>query len=88
MEFALGPARPNPTQADIAIDFTLPDDRAVRIEIADVQGRIRARRNLDSPEPGRNTVTIARRGELPPGLYWIRLSRGAEAKSVRVAVLK
>ena len=86
LEFALGPVRPNPTRGDLAIEFSLPDAAAARIEIIDLQGRIWVRRDVESPGPGRHTLGLARRGQLPTGLYWIRLMRRDEARSAKVAI--
>ncbi|TMQ50548.1 MAG: T9SS type A sorting domain-containing protein [Candidatus Eisenbacteria bacterium] len=86
-ELALERARPNPADADLFIDFSLPDARPATVELVDVQGRVRLSRSTDLGA-GRHAMRLARRGELPMGMYWVRLTHGADARVVKVAVVR
>lgn len=88
LEIALERVSPNPSDGDLRIDYSLPDAATARIDVVDVQGRVRVRREVGSSGPGRHSVFLARRGELPAGLYWIRMTHGDVVRSARLAMLR
>jgi hypothetical protein len=57
------------------------------LELVDVTGRVVRAIRLDAGSTGVQTVALARRGEIRPGVYFVRLRQGSEERRLRVAVL-
>jgi len=67
-------ARPNPFRRATTITFTLPEAAStVRLDVHDVTGR-RIARIVDGPRTAGPHETTWSPGELPAGVYWIRLT--------------
>jgi hypothetical protein len=76
--FALEGARPNPaTGSRLMVHFALPDAEPASLELLDVTGRRVRERAVGSLGAGRHAVDLAEGGRLAPGLYFVRLTRGA-----------
>jgi hypothetical protein len=87
--FALGAVRPNPSRGDgLTAAFALPTGGPARLELLDVSGRRVAAREVGSLGAGWHTVRLAAERPLPPGLYLLRLTRGADVRMARATVLK
>jgi hypothetical protein len=65
--------RPNPAVGTPSLVFTLPDDKAARLDVFDVKGRVVSSRDVGGLGAGVHTVPLA--GEAwSAGMYWIRLA--------------
>jgi hypothetical protein len=81
-------ASPNPASGPLAIAFTLPDGGPARLEVFDLAGRKIASRDVGGLGAGRHVVELAQGRTLAPGLYLVKLTRGTEARSAKVAVMR
>jgi hypothetical protein len=71
---------PNPARDLVRVDLALaPGARAV-LELIDVNGRVRARREVAAS----STFAL---GDLAPGLYWLRATHNGSTASARIAVV-
>ena len=87
--FALEGARPNPVVGrDLNVTFALPTGTSARLELLGLNGRHVVTREVGLLGAGRHTVNLAEGRTLAPGLYWVRLSQGANRKTLRVTVLE
>jgi hypothetical protein len=87
LSFALVGVRPNPTRSErLSVAFSLLAAGAAQLQLLDVSGRQVTVREVGSLGAGRHTVDLAA-GRLPPGLYLVRLTQGANTRTTRVAVL-
>lgn len=86
--FAMHGARPNPTSGDLRLWFRLPDSSPARIEVFDVRGRRCARREVGTMGPGAHSCLIAGSDAWRSGVYFVRLTRGAESRSARVVLVR
>ena len=78
---------PNPFNPRTAIRFFLPERRFVRMEIFDLLGErhlVLLERNMESGEH----VVEWNGANLPSGLYFCRLSSGAEVKQIKMLLLR
>jgi len=88
-EFALAPPSPNPARGPgLVVRFSLPASRPGRIELLDVSGRRITNRDVGGFGPGEHSIDLADGRMLPPGVYLVRLTCGAESRMVRAAVLE
>lgn len=85
--FALHGAWPNPSRGALRVSFVLPDDRPARLEVWDVTGRRVAARDVGGFGAGAHRVEM-QNGQLPPGVYLLRLSRAGESLERRVAIVR
>jgi hypothetical protein len=84
--FGIERLRPNPLKGqDLIVRFTLAGERTARLELINVAGRRVAERAATGAGP--HQVTLSPRGELPSGIYLVRLSQGANVQVRRVVVL-
>ncbi len=84
---ALTGAIPNPASTDLRVAFSLPDDAPARLEAWDVRGRLVASRDIGHLGEGEHTVALGEAGVWRTGLYFVRLVRGDEQRTVRAVVL-
>jgi hypothetical protein len=54
----------------------------------DVSGRRVLAREVGSLGPGRHTVNLAEGRKVATGIYWVRLTQGANEQTARVAVIE
>jgi len=86
---ALAGAWPNPARAAaLSLRFTLPDAEPARLDLLDVSGRRVAGRNVSALGAGEHVLRLESAERLRPGLYFARLSRGAESLVAKVCVLE
>jgi len=89
LDFALDPVRPNPTRGGaLTVRFTLASAAAASLELLDVSGRRIAGREVGSLGAGQHALSLDEGQHLTPGLYLVRLNRGATSRTTRVAVLR
>jgi hypothetical protein len=79
--------RPNPTLGRLSVAFTLPDAAPASLEVLDVAGRLIARRDVGGLGSGRHLLDLAR-STPAPGIYLVRLRRGAELRTARGIVVR
>lgn len=79
---------PNPLRTgDLRVDFTAVASLPVRVDVLDVAGRRVAGADVVAGA-GRHSLTVARAGELAPGLYLVRATQGTQVTMSRVAVVR
>lgn len=78
--FELEAVRPNPSSSSERLVFQLTDSRPARIEVLDVSGRVRYRREVGSFGAGRHVIALDR-PEMAPGLYVVRLVRERDTRA-------
>ncbi len=88
--FTAGRAVPNPSSGRMSLSYSLPETRAVRVTVHDLQGRV-VRTLVDEVNgPGTHTATWAGRtdagGRAAAGWYLIKIQAGGETR-VRRAIL-
>lgn len=85
---ALQGLRPNPTQRDIAVLFSLPDMAPATLELLDVSGRRVVRREVGSLGPGNHVLNLGRETAIPAGVYLVRLFHGSQLLLAKGTVLR
>jgi hypothetical protein len=89
LSFTLEGVRPNPARGNgLTVVFALPTGASARLELLDVSGRRELSREVGSLGAGRHTVNLAEGRKVAPGLYWVRLTQGANRRAARVAVIE
>jgi hypothetical protein len=85
----LSGARPNPAVAPLVVAFALAGSEPARLDLRDIAGRGVLTREVGSLGAGAHVVNLAESRALPaPGLYFLRLSQGADVRTARVVVLR
>ncbi len=85
---ALPGARPNPAGDDLTVWFSLPDDAPARLELFDLLGRRVVEREVGALGSGSHTVRLTAADGLGPGVYLVRLTRGARSLAARAVVTR
>jgi len=85
---AVAPPSPNPTQGILAIAFVLESAAPARLEVLDVAGRVVALREVGAFGVGSHRITFSGVSSWSPGIYFIRLSQGRNARSTKVCILR
>jgi type IX secretion system substrate protein len=85
-ELAIDEVRPNPTEREMWVSFSLPDNRPASLELIDVTGRRVRERTVTGA--GRQTVDLAAGRRLPPGIYLIRLTHNGQTTVKRASVVR
>ena len=89
LAFGLEGARPNPTRgSDLIVAFEIPTGANAQLELLDTSGRRVVSREVGSLGAGRHTVNLADGRKVAPGVYWVRLTQGANRRGSRVAVIE
>ena len=87
---AAGPAlavrtvRPRPAVWRVLIEYALPTDEPVHLDVIDAAGRRVRTRDLGRPGPGLHEASLERGSDLPSGVYWVRLTSGGRAVTERI----
>jgi hypothetical protein len=86
--FGLHGAVPHPARdGALTVDFTVPDDRPMTIELMTAGGRRVLVRELGGLGAGRHRVALASERSIPGGVYWLRASYAGSVRTKRVVVL-
>ena len=85
---ALHGPRPNPSERDLVIAFSLRDGRPAELGIFDVTGRRRWSQRVESFGPGNHILNLGRTPALPPGVYLLRIIQGDVSISSRAVILR
>jgi len=87
--FALDGARPNPAVGgEMSVHFSLDVSGPAALELVDIMGRQVLRRDVGGFGVGAHVVDLGAGHTLAPGVYLLRLRRGDESRTTRVAVVK
>jgi hypothetical protein len=90
--FALRQSRPNPSESGTVISFDLLEACTVRLEIADVQGRVVKVLTDEAWPAGRHSLAWAGEndaGEVAgPGVYFVRMQAGAFTARTKILRMK
>jgi hypothetical protein len=84
----LAPEHANPVLGDVRVSLTLPAAGAGSLDLLDVSGRLIRSARLDGMGPGTHAVTLARRADVAPGIYFARLRQGGVERQLRLAVIR
>jgi hypothetical protein len=87
LRFALARAT-NPSLDGLAVAFSLPDAAGAKLEVLDVAGRQVVSRAVGDLGAGDHVLQLARPGTILPGIYIVRLTRGAESRTTRVSIIR
>ncbi len=91
LDLALGAARPNPSRGPVALDFSVPRAGRVRLEVLDLQGRVRSVLADGDYAPGRYRAQWDGRdgaGAVPAGVYYVRCASMGRSAVRRVAIVR
>jgi hypothetical protein len=83
---AIEEIRPNPSDRELWVSFTLSGETPATLELIDVSGRRVSERSVSGA--GRQTVDLAAGRRLPPGVYVIRLTQNGESVVKRASVVR
>ena len=78
----------DPARGEVSLRLSLPVAEPARVELLDVSGRVRARRDLVGPADGVAVTLRGVDGALEPGLYFARLRQGRSSTAARVTMLR
>ena len=85
--FALAGARPNPvTDGDFSVRFSLAEARPAALEMYDIVGRRVLLKDVSALGAGNHVLRLDTERHLRPGVYWLKLTQGAQTATSRVAV--
>jgi hypothetical protein len=87
MAFALHGVRPTPSTGPASIEFTLPDAQPATLDLFDIRGRRVATHEIGAQGAGRHAFALRGVDRLNPGIYLVRLTRGAEVRTTRMVVV-
>jgi hypothetical protein len=87
-ELALRGVRPNPATTALAVTFSLPDAAPARLEAFDLTGRRVAAREVGPLGGGSHEVALGEGRALAPGVYLLRLTRGARVLKARAVIVR
>ncbi len=82
--FELGCPRPNPATGSFSIPITVNPEVSWSLEIYDISGRLHIQRSGELPPNGLFNINTT---ELPPGIYFAKLTSGSETASRKVIVI-
>jgi hypothetical protein len=85
---AITGVRPNPTEQDLVVSFSLPDGAPARFEVMDVAGRRILSRHVNGMGPGSHVLNLTSGRVLPSGTYMIRLSHAGQTRITRAMVIR
>ena len=73
---------PNPSSNNVAVNFVLRENSDVKIEVADINGRIVYESGLSSFSLGQHSINIPS-NQWTSGIYFINLKANENAKMVK-----
>ncbi len=87
LEFGLQQNYPNPFNALTSISFTLPEDSQVELYLFDISGR-QVATVVDKRMKAGAHQAVFEAGELPSGIYLVRLEANARTAFIKMALIK
>ncbi|HEV2105064.1 MAG TPA: hypothetical protein VGU27_04980, partial [Candidatus Eisenbacteria bacterium] len=86
--FGLAGAVTNPSAAGaLSVRFSLASWAPAELALYDLTGRRVWRREVGALGSGEHTLAVGAEAALAPGLYWARLSQGAQHAGARVVLV-
>jgi hypothetical protein len=85
--FSLSQPYPNPFNAQTAIEYALPEQTAVSLDVFDIQGR-RVARLKDGILPAGYHKAVWDAKDAPSGIYFVRLRAGGFVETRKMVLLK
>jgi hypothetical protein len=85
-EFAIHDVHPNPTEGEVWVSYALPAAGEAALDLVDVAGRRVATMTLQGP--GGSRVLLTRGGDLPAGIYVVRLTQQGRSVTRRVSIVR
>ena len=85
LAFALHGVTPNPARGTLFASFSLPDATPARLELLDLSGRQVMADEVGHLGRGHHQLPL--RSAWPAGVYWMRLVRGSQVRTTRIAIL-
>ena len=86
--FALFGLEPNPAVRELQVAFSLPDDQPATLELLDLAGRRVRYRSVGAHGAGRHVLSLGAAGELPSGVYLVRLERAGRRLVTKCVVMR
>lgn len=87
-EFALRDVRPNPSRHGASLDLSVDRASPVELSVFDVAGRVVHQTRLETLTPGRHVLPLTRGGQLPTGLYYVRVRQDEKVATKRFVVAR
>jgi hypothetical protein len=84
----LAGARPNPGQGSLQVAFTLLNGAPARLALHDLNGRMLRSVEVGGMGPGTHQYDLGAGLDLESGIYFIRLTQGADERSRKAAFLR
>lgn len=81
-------SRPNPSIGRMNVWFTLPVAEPATLELLDLTGRRIVSREVGTMGPGTHFTDMSPERPLVPGVYWLRLTQGGQARTAKTAVTR
>lgn len=78
---------PNPFNPSTTINYTIARQASVDVSVYDIRGNFVKRLLSDTQEPGSHTIEFAPNG-MASGVYLVRVTAGAETKTIKATLLK
>jgi hypothetical protein len=78
---------PNPVTSSAAVSYSLPSHQYIKLELIDQLGRIVRSLRSESEDAGLETIPLSI-GDLPAGMYYIRLQSDYGTETQKVVVTK
>jgi hypothetical protein len=85
-DLAVRGSSPGPGRGRVRAWFTLPSAEAATLELLDLAGRRIAAREVGTLGAGEHDVDLTPERPLTPGIYWLRLRQGSDARTAMVAM--
>jgi hypothetical protein len=85
--FSLSPPYPNPFNAQVTIEYALPNEAAVSLSVFDIQGRKVATLTEGMKPAGYHRMIWDAKG-MPSGLYFVRLKAGEFTETKKMTLVK
>jgi hypothetical protein len=85
--YSLTPPYPNPFNAQVTVEYALPNEAAVSLSVFDIQGRKVATLTEGTKPAGYHRLIWDAKG-MPSGLYFVRLTAGEFAEARKMTLLK
>jgi hypothetical protein len=85
--FSLSPPYPNPFNAQVTIEYALPNEAAVSLFVFDIQGRKVATLTEGTKPAGYHRMIWDAKG-MPSGLYFVRLTAGEFVNTKKMTLVK
>ena len=85
--YSFSPPYPNPFNAQVTVEYALPNEAAITLDIFDIQGR-KVATLTEGTKPAGYHRMIWDAKEMPSGLYFVRLTAGEFEDTKKMTLLK